>query len=105
MSLEKTLAKLEQARVEKEKIRSLVVAGSYTAQFINDKLFSSKDVPEFKRWSNDTLFLGIACLAVSYAKALKLPEKDFILLAREAYDMLDAQVTEGKTDGSGPAGS
>jgi hypothetical protein len=101
MSLEKAHAKLEQARVEKEKVRNLVVSGSYTAQFINDKLFNSKDVPEFKQWSNDTLFLGIACLAVTYAKAIKLPEKDFTALVRSAYDMLEAEVKSGP----GPAGS
>lgn len=99
---DKEYARRRREEEEKERVRSLVVSGSYTAQFINDKLFNSKDVPEFKQWSNDTLFLGIACLAVTYAKAIKLPEKDFTALVRSAYDMLEAEV---KTDGSGPAGS
>ena len=102
MNTGKIHGKIEKERIEKEQIRSLVVSGSYTADFINTKLFNSKDVPEFRQWSNDTLFLGMACLAVTYAKALKLPSRDFVALIREAYDMLDA---EEKPDGPRPAGS
>lgn len=68
--------------------RNLVTSGLYSGQQLNDKIVNH---PDFKRWSNDTLMIGAVCLAAGLARALDLPEEDFVTLSRTAHQLIRAE--------------
>ena len=64
---------------------NLVASGVHSGQALNDKIINH---PDFKRWSNDTLMVGTVCLAAGLARAIDLPEADFLTLCRTAHQLI-----------------
>lgn len=75
---------------EEEYARTLITSGVHVAETLNTKVFN---VPEFRKWSNETLMLGTICSAAGFARCpdVDLPEDDFVLLARTAHQLLRAE--------------
>jgi hypothetical protein len=68
--------------------RALVASGAHSAQILNERVFN---VPEFKKWSNETLAVATACLAAGFAHVIEMPEDDFVTLCRVAHQLVRAE--------------
>jgi len=76
---------------EEDYARTLVTSGVHVAETLNSRVLN---VPEFRKWSNETLMLGTVCMAAGFARTIELPENDFLILARSAYQMIRADPKE-----------
>lgn len=75
-------------RALEDQARLLVQSGTFTAQHLNDRIFNQQ---EFRRWSNETLVVGLVCLAAGFARAVEMPGLDFSILCKVAFESLTAE--------------
>lgn len=77
----------DEARQLAEYAKTLIPSGTHVAQYLNDRIFNQQ---EFRGWSNETLVVGLVCLAAGFARAVEMPALDFSILCKVAFDSLDA---------------